>query len=951
MKKFIRLKSLLVLGFASAFFAAPAFAQTNAQDSAAAYTAPNWNNGANLGFGFQPWALRNNNGLSGVGNGGFAGFFIGSGGAIDTAGKSFGMYANGDGVNYAVAYRSFTNAMPVNYLLSLKFKNASLDSGTYAGFSLRSSGSTNLTDSSLIVDADTRFSFYFQGGGANYLIWDGNGVTDTGIGYSSGGRTLEFYLLGADTYRLVVKSADGLTTLGNFDNLPLAGSGGITNFAGYCFDTGGGGDVHFNSFQIASTSIVPPVIQNFSPTNGSVYVPASSPISFEVVSPFSGVPSANISLSLNGTNITGLGFAGSPASWTVTKSGALADNVVYTATVIATDVNGNKATNNYSFNTWRDDNFFIEAEAYNYTAGGYIPSPFPGQYDTLGGFVAGTNGIDFLELPDAGTNGYRTLDSTDLERAGDSTDHAGYAGFLLEDWVLSYVQYGEWANYTRRVSNTTYQVYARMSGDGSQPVMRMDRLAAPTATASNQPLATLGTFVGQNTGNVVSNFTFVPLKDFFSSNVLVRFSTTSATTNTFRTTRIGDGYNFNYLIFVPSTDTATQRPYLSAGFPFPNAANVEPDQEISFTIANRQTSVTNIQLSVNGVSAAFTATANAAGTAVSHVPTNLYPLGGNSTVQVIFTDSADVKQTNQWQFAVANLPVIPPGYALPPGSAMNRGLNLHVAKATNSAAPALFPNTLARAQNHLANLINDPNTGLPFYNEAGGPGGNGRYAETNAINYNQAIGFADSGLPGDLNFPYVAQSLAGSYTDDPNYVSLEAIAYAQLSPGIYKWGVRSDDGFRLTFGTGANPTNLMVAEYEGPRSDAVPSEFEFVVQTNGIYPFRLLYFEGDGFASLELYSVNRANGQQILINDLSNGSALQTFRDVPVVILNPAHTGNTSTFSFLTQAGRTHTVEYKNALTNGPWQTLQIIGGDGSTTNITDNTATGPSRFYRVSTQ
>ena len=951
MKKFIRsFQFFAVAGFLSALSTAATFAQTNAQDSAAAYSS--WANGSNLGFGFYPWVLKDNNGLSGTGNGGFAGFFVGnSGTAIDTAGKSFGMYANGDGVNYAVAYRSFTNVLPVNYVLSLKFKNASLDTDTYAGFSLRSSGVTTLTDPSLIVDADTRFSFYFQGGQVNYLIWDGNGVTDTGIPYSSSGRTLEFYLLGADTCRLVVKSADGLTTLGNFDGLPLAGSGGITNFAGYDFDTGGGGDVHFNNFQLSSVSLIPPVIQNSSPSNGSVYVSSSAPVSFEVASPFSGVPSGNVTLSLNGTNITGLGFSGSNGFWSVTKSGALAGNVNYTATVIATDVNGNKATNNFTFNTWRDDNFFIEAEAYNYSAGGYIPGPFPGQYDTLGGFVAGTNGIDFLEFTDAGTNGYRPLDPTDLERAGDSTDHAGYAGFALEDWVLAYVQFGEWANYTRRVSNTTYQVYARMSGDGSQPVIRMDRLASSTATISNQPLASLGTFVGQNTGDVISNYVFVPLKDFFSSNVLVRFSTTSLTTNTFRLTRIGDGYNLNYLIFVPSTDTSTQRPYLSAGFPFPGAGNVAPDQEISFTIANRQTSVTNIQLSVNGVSAGFTTSSNAAGTVVSHTPTNLYPVGANSTVQVIFTDSANVKLTNQWQFAVANLPVIPASYALPLGGAMNRGLNIHVAKATNSASPALFPNTLARAQNHLANLINDPNTGLPFYNEAGGPSGNGRYAETNAINYNQAIGFADSGLPGDLNFPYVAQSLAGSYTDDPNFVSLEAVAYAQLSPGIYRWAVRSDDGFRLTFGTGANPTNFLVAEYEGPRSDVNPSVFDFIVLTNGVYPFRLLYFEGDGLASLELYSINRANGQQILVNDLNNGGAIQTFRDVPVVILNPAHTGNVSTFSFQTQAGRTHTVEYKNALTNGPWQTLQIVGGNGSVTNITDNTATGSSRFYRVSTQ
>jgi hypothetical protein len=123
------------------------------------------------------------------------------------------------------------------------------------------------------------------------------------------------------------------------------------------------------------------------------------------------------------------------------------------------------------------------------------------------------------------------------------------------------------------------------------------------------------------------------------------------------------------------------------------------------------------------------------------------------------------------------------------------------------------------------------------------------------------------------------------------------------------------------------------------------------VQTAGLYPFRLIYYEGDGFANCELYSINRTNGQVALLNDLTNTAAIVTYRDVPVTILNPAHTGTTTTFNFLTQAGRTHTVLYKNDLTNGAWLPLQTVAGNGAVTNITDSAATGPRRFYRVSTQ
>lgn len=67
-------------------------------------------------------------------------------------------------------------------------------------------------------------------------------------------------------------------------------------------------------------------------------------------------------------------------------------------------------------------------------------------------------------------------------------------------------------------------------------------------------------------------------------------------------------------------------------------------------------------------------------------------------------------------------------------------------------------------------------------------------------------------------------------------------------------------------------------------------------------------------------------------------------------IVNFQHSGNTTTFSFPTQAGQTHIVQYKDNLNDAAWQTLEIIYGNGDTANITDATATGPTRFYRVST-
>ena len=53
---------------------------------------------------------------------------------------------------------------------------------------------------------------------------------------------------------------------------------------------------------------------------------------------------------------------------------------------------------------------------------------------------------------------------------------------------------------------------------------------------------------------------------------------------------------------------------------------------------------------------------------------------------------------------------------------------------------------------------------------------------------------------------------------------------------------------------------------------------------------------------------------------------------------------------FPVQLGVTHTVQFKDALTDTTWQTLQTITGDGTLQQVTDSTG-GASRVYRVSSK
>lgn len=937
-----------------------AFAQTAQDNAANAAYATSWGTGTNGGTGFGPWQLFSNNN---PGSNDFAGFYIGSSGvgAVDVASKSFGIYANGANYNYAIAFRPLGAPLTTDKVFSFKFKNNSIATGKQVGFSLFNGTSFTQTNDFNTLAGAARFNFYFLGGNATYSIWDGDGpLLLADVPYRGDGLTVEFTLRSANTYSLTIKSADGATIISSsVVDYNLQGSGNIDSFACYVLDndTGNNGDLQVNQFSVVPTSLIPPVIQNVRPANGSVYVPTTTNIVFDVLSPFSGIASNGAVVTLNGVAVTNFFVAGPSTNRTFTTLTTLALNTVYDTRIVVTDINGNRATNTFTFNTWSPTGFFIEAEDYNYNRGGFIPSPTITQYRNI--TLPASNNVDFLEYGDPTNNtgfanNYRSQDPIWLELSGDSVDHANYQPFGVDNYAMGFINNGEWLNYTRRITNGAYAVYARMSGNGPSPVMLMERAASATVTNAVQPRIALGTFVGVNTGNISSNYTFVQLKDFFSQPVTLRFSTNAPTTNTFRLTNIGnDGYNFDYLIFVPLpvANTNTQRPYLTAGFPFPGATGVLPDEPITFSIANRDT--TNVpaltKLFVNGAQVSLTFSNHAAGSTFTSQPATLYPVNTNVTVRVIQTDSAGVNQTNDWQFGVANILTIPSAYALTTGSGVNPGFNLRVAKYPDvwpgTATPA--PGSSAWAEAMLAGTV---------VNATAVSSGN--FTETNVINYELCGNASPDGNTFLNNAPFPGIAL-GAYspcanTNGPNNFALAAVTYVQLPAGLHRWAVRSDDGFRLAVGNAPTPTNTLIMDYEGYRGAQNPSEFYFIAPVTGVYPMRLLYYQGGFGASVEIYSIDRTTGTPILINDLTNPNSIRAFRGTSgggsgVTLTNPQRSGNTTTFSFVTQTGRTHNVRYKNALTDPTWLLLRTITGTGSVTNISDVTA-GATRFYLVET-
>ncbi|MBL7794813.1 MAG: T9SS type A sorting domain-containing protein [Saprospiraceae bacterium] len=157
-----------------------------------------WTSGDDDGDGFGAWTLSN----SGPNTGYFVFTSTSNGDGnnngdndIDTGGRAWGMYANSGNVSNAV--RPFDTPLTPGSTFAIDMDNGWIESGGTVGFGLRDALGNN------------RMEFYFRAGQANYKVNDNAGETDTGLGFTDEGLNIEFTLLTATTYELVVTRLTG----------------------------------------------------------------------------------------------------------------------------------------------------------------------------------------------------------------------------------------------------------------------------------------------------------------------------------------------------------------------------------------------------------------------------------------------------------------------------------------------------------------------------------------------------------------------------------------------------------------------------------------------------------------------------------------------------------------------------------------------------------------------
>jgi hypothetical protein len=345
----------------------------------------------------------------------------------------------------------------------------------------------------------------------------------------------------------------------------------------------------------------------------------------------------------------------------------------------------------------------------------------------------------------------------------------------------------------------------------------------------------------------------------------------------------------------------------TTGFP----ATASPPYFASITNGDTTVVASSIRLKLDGVLVSPSPTISTDG-----VYTNVaYPgaagllSSGLHLYTLSYADNLGAFYTNEVAFGTFYA-TIPPAYGSPPGSGSHPGFTFRsVAARLDLATP--LDSTVARAVAQLNGTLIDPDTGTPFTNAVpDGTNADGSFNIDTVINYNDNAGDAGN-FTNDITFPGLD---GGPF----NWFSCEALLFLDLPTGYYRLGVNSDDGFEFNAlaPKGVSGSPIVVGLYDDGRG-ASDTLFDFYVQTSGVYPFQLIYFESTGSASLELFSVDIATTNKVLINDLSNANAIKSFLVIPPRITKIVRSGSNVSIDWA-YGNPPFQVQFKNDL-SGAW--------------------------------
>ena len=360
-----------------------------------------------------------------------------------------------------------------------------------------------------------------------------------------------------------------------------------------------------------------------------------------------------------------------------------------------------------------------------------------------------------------------------------------------------------------------------------------------------------------------------------------------------------------------------------------------------------------LRLLINGAQVAATLTTNGSDITVRY-KTPL-PSGSTNTASLVYGGT-----TNSWSFIVQTYTNLNASDAQPLSSATGGTRGFRVKMTQVASTTGYTQNSVARAEAQLAGILG-PDISMP------GPGPNGTYIYPGIINWNNNVNPNRSGAQiGNFQRDVYGAWPWGNHPDDPvpgvpntttnpannntDNIAAEVFAWLEFdSPGYYRFGVNSDDGYAVKVGAPGVTNGTVVASVDvGKGSSDIP--FSVNVPQAGLYPIRLVYYNGGGGANLEYFSYDDT-GNKIPINDTNNATAIKAFYNItaaPQLKFTSVSVSGGQIHLSVTVPSGTATLEQASVLTGSPsdWSTAQ--SGVTGTTTIDLPAATSGNKFYRL---
>jgi len=333
-----------------------------------------------------------------------------------------------------------------------------------------------------------------------------------------------------------------------------------------------------------------------------------------------------------------------------------------------------------------------------------------------------------------------------------------------------------------------------------------------------------------------------------------------------------DGKNRLFLYQVRFT--AILVPYLRLVDPTPTGVFMLIEDAIP---PGTQVDTSTVQLTFDGNPVTASATKSGTTTTVAYKAASPYAPNSSHSFTLTFKDNATPasSQTVSRNFTIPNYPTIPASYAVTVDTT-KPGFKFKVHQVDLGQT---LPATVARAERQLHGDIGANVANVASLTPASG----GYYSESAVINYEQGDATATPLPAGDFTNEVLIPGIPGNgVIADRNLdnIAMEILAYIQFpAAGAYRITFNSDEGFRTYVGDRAVDVlnSPIISEADVARGASDTAQWVYVAQA-GAYPFRTVWFEGGGGASLE-WSAESDAGVRALINDSSVTGALKAYQE------------------------------------------------------------------------